>query len=175
MARGQASGDEISSGLRSVGTLSSLAKVPGPRRDSPFAGVSPERAPLPQPKPQPATVERPQPAVAAPAVRSTPRAEPHPRPKPHREARRPRAGEYTDEVTVPMTAEMRTRAGLLAADLQRRRSDRSERLTANSVFRVAIQTFLDRFTARDFANVSTEEELRVMVARAMNPATDPPR
>jgi hypothetical protein len=74
-----------------------------------------------------------------------------------------------------MTAEMRTRASLLAADLQRRRSDRSERLTANSVFRVAIQTFLERFTAKDFANVSTEEELRAMAARAMNPATDPPQ
>lgn len=175
MAKGQASGEELTSALRSVGTLSSLARPGATRRDSPFAGVAGEPVPAPQPpaKPElPAPTPRPTPVAPRRVVAP---AEPKAQPQPAREVRRKRLREFTDEVTVPMTAEMRTRASLLAADLQRRRTDRTERLTANSVFRVAIETFLDRFTAKDFAKASNEEELLALAKDALGSATERPR
>lgn len=167
MAKGQASGEELTSALRSVGTLSSLARPGTARRDSPFAGVAAEPVPAPQPpaKPEP-PAPAPRPAPAAPQRVVAP-VEPEAQRQPAREARRKRLREFTDEVTVPMTAEMRTRASLLAADLQRRRTDRTERLTANSVFRVAIETFLERFTAKDFAKASTEEQLLALATKVL--------
>jgi hypothetical protein len=61
---------------------------------------------------------------------------------------------------VRMTAQMNSEVGLLAADLQRRRTERSAaRITPNSVFRVPIQVFLDSYDLSVLSGVGTEEEL----------------
>src|SRR6185503_21122299 len=70
---------------------------------------------------------------------------------------------YTEDVTVPMTAEMRTRATLLAAELQRRRTNKSVRFTPNTVFRVAIETLFERFELSPGDHVNSEDELRRLV------------
>jgi len=67
-----------------------------------------------------------------------------------------------------MTAEMRTAATLLAAELQRRRTDKSERFTANSVFRVAIERFLEDFKLAEGDHVNSEREL-LDLARTRKP------
>jgi len=66
-------------------------------------------------------------------------------------------------VTVRMTAEIRTRANVLAAELQRRRTEKTNRFTPNSVFRVAIETFLERFQLTPEDHVNSEAELRRLV------------
>jgi hypothetical protein len=75
----------------------------------------------------------------------------------------PEPNPYTDYVTVPMTAEMRTRASLLAAELQRRRADKSVRFTSNTVFRLAIETFLERFELEGNDRADSEDDLRRLV------------
>lgn len=62
-----------------------------------------------------------------------------------------------------MTADMRTRVNLLAAELQRRRTKKTRRFTPNSVFRVAIETFLDHFELSPGDHVNSEEELLRLV------------
>lgn len=73
------------------------------------------------------------------------------------------SGRYTDPVTVPMTAEMRTQANLLAAELQRRRTEKHVRFTTSTVFRVAIETFLERFELGPDDHVNSVDELRRLV------------
>jgi uncharacterized small protein (DUF1192 family) len=70
---------------------------------------------------------------------------------------------YTEDVTVPMTAEMRTRVALLAAELQRRRTERRVRFTTSKVFRIAIETFLEHFELAPGDHVNSEDDLRRLV------------
>lgn len=62
-----------------------------------------------------------------------------------------------------MTAEMRSRANLLAAELQRRRTEKRVRFTPNTVVRVAIETFLEHFELSPGDHLNSEEELRRLV------------
>jgi ribosomal protein L20 len=62
-----------------------------------------------------------------------------------------------------MTAEMRTQATLLAADLQRRRTEKTVRFTANTLFRVAIEMLFESFELAPGDRVNSEEELRKLV------------
>jgi hypothetical protein len=80
-----------------------------------------------------------------------------------------------DFVTVPMPAEMRTRAHLLAAELQRKRADKSVRFTPNSVFRVAIAAFLERFQLASEDLVNSEEDLRRLFDLRLEAGKSPKR
>lgn len=185
MASGRTTEDDMREGLKSVGALSSLRTAAPMRRESIFAPAeqrtehrteetapAPARAAAPaprepdEPKAQPKAVAKPD----APARAAKPRAE--------RPARTPQvvsapaaqdaaqitqeprgAPVLSDAPTVPMTAEMRSAATLLAAELQRRRTDKAERFTTNSIFRVAIERFLEDFKLQDGDHVNTEREL----------------
>lgn len=161
MARGRATEDDLAAGIRRVGVLGAVTAPEGSRRDSPFAA------------PRPPTEK---PALVAEAPPSSPeRIEVAPTPEPRRdpgpqEAARPSAevpapmpNRYTDPVTVPMTAEMRTKANLLAAELQRRRTDRRVRFTSNTVFRVALESFFEHFELAPGDRANTEDEFRRLV------------
>lgn len=161
MARGRATEDELAAGIQRVGGLAAVATPEGARRDSPFA--APSAAPA-----QPALA-----AAVAPSVRERRRAAPTPEaqrdqavespPRLSNAVPVPESSKYTDPVTVPMTAEMRTQANLLAAELQRRRTDRRVRFTSNTVFRVAVETFFEHFELAPGDRVNTEDELRRLV------------
>jgi hypothetical protein len=161
MARGSATEDELAAGIRSVGVLSSVTGSERPRRDNPFAAppVRP-RASVPEVV---AASPEPEQAVPAPQVAPAPRKLAESPPQPHIEEPVVESARYTEDVTVPMTAEMRTRANLLAAELQRRRTEKRVRFTPNTVFRVAIETFLERFELAPGDHVNSEEQLRRLV------------
>ena len=67
-----------------------------------------------------------------------------------------------------MTAEMRTGANLLAAELQRRRTE-TVRFTSNTVVRVAIETLFERFELAPEDQVNSEHELRSLVHESLGP------
>lgn len=160
MARGRATEDDLAAGIRRVGVLGAVT-APESRRDSPFAApraVSEKPALVARERPS-----SPEHTVAAP----TPEASRDPglqeAARPSVEAPAPTPNRYTDPVTVPMTAEMRTRANLLAAELQRRRTDRRVRFTSNTVFRVALESFFEHFELALGDRVNTEDEFRRLV------------
>jgi hypothetical protein len=64
---------------------------------------------------------------------------------------------YTEPVTLKISPEMRDSVIALARDLQRAKTTKDERITANTVIRVAVQILMDnyRFERGDVAN--TEE------------------
>ena len=64
-----------------------------------------------------------------------------------------------ERVTLPMTADMREGFERMARELQRKRSQKNERITANTVMRVALEYFMDRFSVEQTDRVNTEEEL----------------
>ena len=47
----------------------------------------------------------------------------------------------------------------MARELQRKRSQKNERITPNTVMRVALEFFMDRFSVEQTDRVNTEEEL----------------
>lgn len=169
MGKGQATQQEITSGLRAVGNLASLGAARGLRRDSPLAAAVGDAPPPAPGEPRPSSAAPPSPTERVPAPGRGP--SPHdPGPAVERPGSPAGRSARTDAVTVPMTADMRSRATLLAAELQRRRTARSARLTANSVFRVAIQSFLERFDLTQLEAVNSEEELLSLIRRHWPPA-----
>jgi hypothetical protein len=66
---------------------------------------------------------------------------------------------YTERVTTIMSPEMRDHMSQLAANLQRRKNDPTERITANTLTRVAIKIFLEELLPLDTEAPRTEEEL----------------
>src|SRR5262245_36074719 len=143
MAKGSATDDDISAGIRQVGVLSAVANPERARRDNPFSTPAPRpSAPPPEAAVAPPS---PKPAPPEPSVASMPQARPKRQPEPPREEPAAESARHTEEVHVKMAPDMRTRVTLLAAELQRRRTKKEHRFTPNSVFRVAIETFLEHF------------------------------
>jgi hypothetical protein len=70
-----------------------------------------------------------------------------------------KADEYTERITLQMTPEMRDKLNELARALQRSRREKGGRITANTLMRVAIQSFIDGFDPKALSGVSSEEEL----------------
>jgi hypothetical protein len=58
-----------------------------------------------------------------------------------------------------MTPQMRDEVNLMATKLQRRKTDKRERITANTLMRVAIQVLLDGFGLEEWDVANDEEEL----------------
>lgn len=170
MARGNATEEELAAGIRSVGVLSAVAGTEGPRRDNPFAPPPAPKKPAPQERAAPAPAPEPKPVAPSVAISQK---KPVERPsRPSSEVSPAESSPLTDYVTVPMTAEMRSQASLLAAELQRRRTDKSIRFTANTIYQVAIETLLERFELAPEDHVNSKAELRRLVlARLGSPRT----
>lgn len=70
---------------------------------------------------------------------------------------------FSERVTLLMSSEMRDRVESLAKELQRRKTTKSERITSNTVMRVAINAFLESFELREGDVANTEEEFERLV------------
>ena len=161
MARGNATEEELAAGIRSVGVLSAVTGTEGPRRDNPFAPPPAPKKPAQQERAAPAP--EPESKPTAPSVAVTPKKPVERPPRLSNEDSTPESSPLTDYVTVPMTAEMRSQAMQLAAELQRRRTDKTVRFTANTVYQVAIETLLERFELAPDDSVNSKAELRRLV------------
>lgn len=167
MARGQATVEDMTTSLMGVGSLSSLTDRP--KRDSPLAVAQPQKSTGPEAT-SPAAVDRAageSKATPSVSVSRKPVADELPAPE---VAMANSDAQFTDVVMVPMTARMRTQVRDLAAELQRRRQDKSHRITANVVLRVAIESFLAKFDASDLGGLSSEAELLNRVSRLTRPS-----
>jgi hypothetical protein len=193
MAKGQVTSDDLASGIKSFGGLSSLGGTSRPVRDNPFRDTRSE--PVPPATIVPTTiVTAPEPAPEAPrleVINGTDHAQPTPEAKqpaapeparvrksvaPRESERRapvapvdvpePAAGGrekkteiYTERVTVLLDPDLRDGAEALAKKLQRSRSQKGERITANTVIRVALRAMLETFDPPSFGLLNTEEEI----------------
>ncbi len=184
MAKGQVTEEELSKGIQGMGSMSALSPNK-PKRDSPFRDTrdsEPKPASKetkevrevrlnPSPSAEPKLEERPssmadgqspvrQSLGRTPLVaRSVP-----PRPRVEEsmlEKDIPTKAEvYSERVTVPLSSEMKVQLDLLAKELQKIRPAKRERITANTLVRVAIAAFLESFQTTP---ISSEEELLEVV------------
>ena len=65
----------------------------------------------------------------------------------------------SDSVTLPVPPDLRDRVNSLATRLQRMRTEKVERMTANVVMRVAIEAFIEKFDPDKAPVSNTEAEL----------------
>ena len=70
-----------------------------------------------------------------------------------------RARVFAENVTVPLFVALRDRSEELARTLNRNRKVRKERITRNSVIRVALEQFLDTFTSSAEQAIECEADL----------------
>ncbi len=70
---------------------------------------------------------------------------------------------YTERITLQLSPEMRDQVDSLARELQRTKTSKDERITSNTVMRVAIRHFLDEFKLRKGEEPNGEEELLTLV------------
>ena len=80
-----------------------------------------------------------------------------PRTKPKASQRK--ADIFTERVTLQMSAEMRDAVDELARQLQRAKTSKNERITANTVIRVAIRLLTENFELGKDEGPNNEEEL----------------
>src|SRR5262245_33102894 len=129
MARGSITEEDLAAGIKSVGVLSAVAGPHGQRRDSPFGPSTHAKPALPEKRIDPPPTSAPD----AKSVEAAPKAPPG-----ERKALKGRSEGFADYITLPITAHSRGKATLLAAELQRRRTERALRFSANVLFRAAI-------------------------------------
>ena len=193
MAKREVSQKDISAGLDNIGAVDGLfGKSKSARRDSPFRSTKAEESePIepapskvqPEPAPQPevvipreiSTQQLPQrtaekevslQSTAAPASRikeDYSRAEASQGRVSKKRLTSTKAEEYDERVTLPMSSEMRDACEALAKQLQKRRTEKSERITSNTVMRCFLEACLEGFQleADDYAN--NEEELYELI------------
>lgn len=151
---------EASGGLQQFRTVSQRPKG---IRDDPFGRptpVEPATAPVKQAKsPTP-----PVPQKHAPPAPKAP-TKPELTENENSQADRAEADLYPDKVTVPLSVALRDQSEDIARALNRSRSIRKTRITRNSVIRVALQCFLERFSPNPGHPVNSEDEL-LEVARS---------
>ena len=70
---------------------------------------------------------------------------------------------YSERVTLPISPDMRDGLHLLASKLQRRKTDKSERITSNTLMRVAVRLLLEDLRPSESDAPNTEEELYSLV------------
>jgi hypothetical protein len=194
MAKGHVTDQELESGLKSLGGLGNIAGS-GAKRDSPFGvefarKATPEAVPeaLPvQPEPERRIDLKPVREVTPTPPATAPQSPEARRPPPVRAARdpAPRANEgfrpveflsdiptrksdcFTERVTLQMGPDMRDDLNLLAARLQRRKTDKSERITANTIMRVAIRILLDEVDLGTGEVANSETDLHRIVRQKL--------
>ena len=191
MPKGKVTEDELSKSIKSIGSFSSITGEGRPRRDSPFGATASEQQPeqaqpekvvemlLPEGQATQAVVQQtPQPEQTARARVIRERApesvqeaaqqvrvveeEVEPTPKPPR-----KADLYPEKVLVNMNKEMRDAVDDLAKELHRQRTTKDERITGNTVIRVAIRSFLDSFELGEGDVANNEEELLQLVEKKL--------
>jgi hypothetical protein len=125
------------------------------------------REPAPAVAPAPLKVQQPKPAVA-------PRPQKKIAPTPAFDdekavstGRENKTEVYTERVTVLLNEELRDGAEALAKELHRRRTKKGERITANTVMRVALGTLLERMEGEDLEGANSEAELMAAVRRLL--------
>lgn len=176
MAKGQISDKELQSSIRTIGSLAGIASS-GAKRDSPFGSdfarkVIPSSQPIASPSiPTPERADESQSSLTETLAPPFPT---HPGPTRARRVTKVTAKEdgeisktsiWSEKVTLQMTPEMRDDLNQLATRLQRRKATKEQRITANTVMRVAIQFLLDelKLNSSDIAN--TEDELLALMKR----------
>jgi len=179
MAKGQISEKELSEGLTSAGGLRGLVSATGSRRDSPFGAGQPSvmesKAPVAEESERVGEAAKIIPTVPSeqPRKQSSSTASPS---EQRRQRERVKAEPisstpdrkamlFSEAVTLRMTPETRDRVNALATRLQRTRTEKLERMTANVVMRVAIEVFLETFDS-DAAPVSNTEAELLEIARS---------
>ena len=75
----------------------------------------------------------------------------------------PKEDPYSERVTLPISPDMRDGLHLLASKLQRRKTDKSERITSNTLMRVAVRLLLDDLRPSESDAPNNEEELYSLV------------
>jgi hypothetical protein len=170
MAKGQVSEEQLSQGLKGIGNFGGLS-TSRVRRDNPFRDSRQEAASPPEPaksvpaiEPAPLRVREAElKPVPAKTVRTTPA------PKPTSKATRAevptkddgarKADIFTERITLQLSPKMRDDVERLARELQRTKTSKQERITANTVMRVAIRLLTGQFELRPGQAPNTEEEL----------------
>ena len=170
MAKGQVTDEELSSGLKGLGGFGALTGAKA-LKDSPFRDSRSE-APKVVEVVRPAVVEPPKPAP----VPVRPEKLPAPDTKPERVPRlaKPKpvtqkvaaesgtrrvADVHTERITLQLSPGMRDDVDAFARELQRSRASKGERITGNTIMRVAIRILLDQIGTKDCSGASSEEEL----------------
>jgi len=82
-----------------------------------------------------------------------------------RKAAQRKADIFSERVTLQMSPEMRDEVDSLAREIQRSKMTKEERITANSIMRVAVRHFLDTFKLDTEERVNTEAELLDLMKR----------
>jgi hypothetical protein len=178
MAKGQVSEEQLSQGLKGIGNFDGLS-APRVRRDNPFRDSrkdvpqleptnsvvqvqsSPTRAREPELKPVPAKGARANSPSAKPAAKVPKREE-----KPGDGGLR-KADIFKERVTLMISPEMRDDVERIARELQRSKSSKAERITGNTVMRVAIRLLTEKFELKGNTAPNNEEELFEVVAKAL--------
>lgn len=148
---------EVTGGLQA---FRSVATGPAVVRDSPFGRPTP--APAPAIAKGEVGTELPKVAEIEPA--SKPTRKPTSRPKVAKEPEVNKAEEVSadaneEKITVPLSQELRDQSEELARGINRNRSVRKNRITRNSIIRVALQCFLEDFALPPGRPVNSEVEL----------------
>lgn len=136
---------------------------PAPIQPAPLQVIQLEAtAVVAPPSAAPAMQEAPLPEVAPPSERPSRKSAPKPPPPASPRAATPTIPKtelYTERVTVLMDASMRDELNKVAHLLQRRKSDSTERITANTITRVAVRLLLEELKPSESDTPKTEAEL----------------
>ncbi|MDC0358093.1 hypothetical protein OAO01_04690 [Oligoflexia bacterium] len=158
MPKGQVTEDDLSSALDSVGGLGTLGK-PKTRRDSPF-GQDQVTVKEESPKTEKTVEFKVKSALKEPIKKeiSPPKAQ---TPKERKQ------DIYTERVNLFISPDMRDKIDTLAKQIQRQKTDKTERITSNTVMRAALNHLIKHFDlhATDIAN--SEKELAELVERKL--------
>jgi hypothetical protein len=185
MGKGQVSEKELEQGIKSLGGLGGFA--PGAaRRDSPFGSDFVRKAQpiehLPEKEVEIKLTDKAEAlSNVAPKVQEEARAPVPSLPEaPQRKAKPPKlivrasqedeegakeASSGLEDVTVRMSSAMRDDLHFLATKLQRRRKTKEQRITSNTVIRVAVQLLLEELKLNETDYVNNEEELLALARR----------
>lgn len=170
MRRSDADNQALSESLASAGGLGQFRTVAGGRkheRDDPFGTPAPAKAKARPANTDPVPKARPPKPVSDRPVEAMPEA-PEAPPSPDSAPEAPKVSIFTENVTVPLSASLRDRAEELARVLNRNRKVRKERITRNSVIRVALELFLEAFSPRPSDTVNCEEDLLRLMKTSPN-------
>jgi hypothetical protein len=179
MAKGQVSEEELTKGLKGIGNFGGLS-APRVRRDNPFRD-SRSDAPVPEPVKTIEVLPAPEKRVSKDGNAAVPK----PKPKAVREipaaamkrgtggnekseeAGFRKADIFTERVTLQISPEMRDDVERIARELQRSKTSKKERITGNTVMRVAIRIITERFQLTPGQVPNDEKELFEFLERAL--------
>ena len=154
MAKGQITEKDLELGVKTAGGFSGLSKVT--RRDSPFGVEHAKSTVEEKEKTVEVKVETPKESIEVKkvSVKTISSKEKESKTK---------AEIFSEKITLNISPEMRDKAEMLARSLQRKKADKSERITANTIYRVAIKAMLENEKFIDDHSPNTEKEMLELV------------